>query len=189
MATSVTSVEGPGEYVTIAGEAIQLSASISSVTVSNFPATQTVNGAVTVSNTPGTQLEVYSGQALGVSGTVSIGNFPTVQFVANQQTVGVSGSVKTQPVSCTTATSSSATVTTTSQLLASNTNRLGAFFQTNPLNTGILLLGFGASPITGSFNVMMPAGSYYEVPFGYLGSIWGVAQSGFAQVWWTELTA
>lgn len=77
-------------------------ASGSSVSVTNFPATQPVSGSVSVSNFPATQ---------PVSGTVSVGNVVSViTAVASSATI----TVVTQPN------------TTDTQLLAPNANRKSA---------------------------------------------------------------
>lgn len=125
--SSDTQIDNP---VTVAGGVID--ASGSTVSVTNFPATQPVSGSVSVSNLPATQ---------PVSGTVSVGNFPATQPVSG--TVSVGNFPATQPVSGTvsvgnvvsviTANASSATLTVVSQsnttdtsLLATNINRKSA---------------------------------------------------------------
>jgi hypothetical protein len=78
----------------------------SNVAVTNWPASQNINGAVTVSN----EIEVKNdaGNPLAVSGTVAVSNFPATQAVTGtfwQATQPVSGSVSvsnfpaTQPIS------------------------------------------------------------------------------------------
>lgn len=73
-------------------------------------------------------------------------------------------------------------------ILASNANRLGATVYND--STAVLYLKLGATASTTSFTVAMAAASYYEVPFGYTGvidGIWASDASGAARI--TELTA
>ena len=77
---------------------------------------------------------------------------------------------------------------TSTTLLASNANRLGAMVYND--STVDLYLKLGATASTSSFTVKMVAGSYFEVPFGYAGiidGIWSSDASGKALL--TELSA
>lgn len=72
-------------------------------------------------------------------------------------------------------------------LLASNVNRLGAIIYND--STVALYLKLGATASLTSFTIKMVAGSFYEVPFNYTGiidGIWASNASGAARI--TELT-
>lgn len=102
--------------------------------------------------------------------------------------VTVTGTVTTTGAKpSTSALANVATSTTSATLLAANANRLGAMIHND--STRNLYVKFGTTASNTSFTVLMPANSYYEVPFGYTGRIDGIlaSQSGTARV--TELTA
>lgn len=70
-------------------------------------------------------------------------------------------------------------------LLPSNTLRLGATVFND--STAILYIKLGATATTSDFTTKMLPGTYYEIPFGYLGEIdgiWanGTGISGFARL-------
>jgi len=71
-------------------------------------------------------------------------------------------------------------------ILAANASRVGATIYNDSTANCYLKLGTGAS--TTSFTAKMGSGSYYEVPFGYVGAINGYwdAANGYARV--TEFT-
>jgi hypothetical protein len=73
-------------------------------------------------------------------------------------------------------------------LLALSTSRYGATVFNDTDKTLYLALGTVAAS-TSSYTVQVPAGGYYEVPFGYCGAvrgIWATAPTGNAVI--TELT-
>jgi hypothetical protein len=105
------------------------------------------------------------------------------------QPVTGTGTFTTKEVKAATATTTSVNDTASSTtLLASNANRLGATVFND--STVSLYLKLGATASTSSFTVLMVAASYYEVPFGYTGvidGIWASDASGAARI--LELTA
>jgi galactitol-specific phosphotransferase system IIB component len=106
--------------------------------------------------------------------------------------VSVGAPLPVRPV-CGTGTGSSVTASTTvGTLLASNANRIGATIFNDSTSKLYLALHSGAA-ITATapaaaHTIQIPAGGYYEVPFGYTGIITGLwaAANGAARV--TELT-
>lgn len=95
---------------------------------------------------------------------------------------------ETLPTTAGTATLTNVAASITSvTVLAANASRLGAIIVND--GTAVLFAKFGATASSTSFTVRIPAGGYYEIPFGYTGiidGIWTVA-NGSARV--TELTA
>ncbi len=81
-------------------------------------------------------------------------------------------------VSITPATSSNVTATSvnastsTTSLLAANSNRKGATIWNN--STATLSLELGATASTNAFTAQLSPGGYYEVPYGYTGAIAGI---------------
>ena len=88
----------------------------------------------------------------------------------------------------TSSSSSVAASVTSGTLLAANTARIGATVA-NDAGGAVLyvLLGTGTASST-SYTVAVPAGGYYEVPFGYTGQIDGVWASASGNARITELT-
>lgn len=72
--------------------------------------------------------------------------------------------------------------TSSTELLDENTNRLGATVYND--SSADLYLKLGSAASTTSFTVKMVAQSYYEVPFGYTGAIYGIwsAATGAARI-------
>lgn len=74
-------------------------------------------------------------------------------------------------------------------ILAANANRLGATVFNDPGGSENLFLNFGPSASLVDFVVRLTRNGYFEVPFNYTGSIFGIwdgAGGGFARV--AELT-
>ena len=110
-----------------------------------------------------------------VSGTVSVGNFPSTQA--------------TTPAGNATATLTNVNDSASSvTLLSANSARKGATIHND--STAILYVKFGTTASTTSYTVKMVADAYYEVPFDYTGridGIWASDASGAARV--TEISA
>lgn len=73
-------------------------------------------------------------------------------------------------------------------ILAANTARYGATVYNDDANALYLLLGTGTVSAT-VYTVLIPSGSYYEVPYGFTGiltGLWAADGAGSARV--TELT-
>lgn len=86
-----------------------------------------------------------------------------------------------------TGTSSTANITNVSSTaLASNSNRRGATFQNE--GTATVYLKLGATASTTSYTVQIREGSYYEVPYGYVGIIDAITSASTATLRVTELT-
>lgn len=71
-------------------------------------------------------------------------------------------------------------------VLAANTSRLGATIYND--STAVLYLKFGTTASTTSFTVKLQPDDYYEVPFGYTGTIDGIWASATGAARVTELT-
>ena len=103
----------------------------------------------------------------------------------------VSGTVTANPAGATTATLSNVNDTNSSTtVLASNANRLGAMFFND--STSSLYLKLGATASTTSFTVLIAPQGYYELPgpriyTGIVDGIWSADASGAVRV--TEITA
>lgn len=160
--SSDTVIDNP---VTVAGGVID--ASGSSVSVTNFPATQPVNGTVNVGNFPVTQ---------PVSGAVSVSNFPATQAVSG--TVGISGTVNVLTAVASTATLAITAVsnTTDTLVLASNANRKSAIIFV-PKSATSVKYGSGASG--SSFTFLTGSANTTLIVTGYTGQInvFGPAQT------------
>jgi hypothetical protein len=182
----------------------------SEVSVTNFPTTQQVAGNVTATVAFPANMQMWQTGPVGMSASVTLPVWQagpigvtgsTALQVWQAGTVGMSGSV-TVGAYATSATGSfvappSFTATLSlvtgsgiaSTVLNANANRLGAIFQCDITNPGAFLLSLGATATTGSFVTRLPAGSYYELPFRYLGlisQISDIAGAGILHV--TELT-
>jgi hypothetical protein len=148
----------------------------STVSVSNFPATQPVSGSVSV------------------SGSVTVGNFPATQPVSGA--VSVSNFPATQPVSGTVAvsnfpgTSSSATITrvatsgSSTLLLAANANRKGFIITTETGTANYVALAATAS-LT-SYTYLLGSATVLDKT-GYTGPVSLIRSSGSGNVQVTEL--
>lgn len=151
-----------------------------------------------------TAVEIIDNAVSGSEFQVDVLTMPTVAVTGTfwQATQPVSGTFwqATQPVSLaatvTTKETRSGTPTQTSvndtasstTLIASNANRLGATVFND--STVVLYLKLGATASTTSFSIKLDPSDYYEIPFGYTGvvdGIWASDASGAARI--TELTA
>lgn len=103
-------------------------------------------------------------------------------------TVTGSGTFTTKEVRSATPSQSSVNDTASSTtLISSNANRLGATVFND--STVVLYVKLGATASTTSFTIKLDPGDYYEIPFGYTGvvdGIWASDASGAARI--TELT-
>ena len=103
---------------------------------------------------------------------------------------GISGGTRipvvTDNSSTGTITSVAAAVTST-QLLASNSNRVSATFF-NDTTSSTLYIALAGSASTSAYTVKVLAGSYWELPVSYTGAIYGIWNSASGNVRITELT-
>lgn len=140
------------------------------VSVSNFPATQTVAGTVELGSATLTALESVSVQnTVNVQATdLDIRNLSSAQdSVSVAGTVSITG----QPSTGTNTSVSGSTSQVT--LLASNANRKGAtIYNDSILNA--LKISLGATVTANNFTVVIASSGYYELPFGYTGIVTGI---------------
>ena len=160
--SSDTVIDNP---VTVAGGIID--ASGSSVSVTNFPATQPVSGTVSVGNFPATQ---------PVSGSVNVGNFPATQAVSGTVSIAGTVNVLTAVASTATLTITVATANTDTMVLAANVNRKSAIIFIPKTSTS-LKYGTGASAT--SFTFLTGSANTTLIVTGYTGQInvYGSGQS------------
>ncbi len=143
----------------------------STVSVSNFPATQPVSGTVSVGNFPATQ--PVSG-SVSISGSVSVSNFPATQPVSGPLTDAQLRATPV-PVATTPVVASSATVAQV--VLSSNTNATALAANANrkrlvlyaPKST--LYIKFGATASATSFTYIVTAASTTLEIAGWVGQI------------------
>jgi hypothetical protein len=89
--------------------------------------------------------------------------------------VSFEGAIETTPVVSNVAIETSFTASLTSQLLApANSARAGITVFSDPSNNGYLYLRLFAPATTSSYSTVLWPGSYWEAPYGYLGTIYGV---------------
>lgn len=135
--------------------------------------------AVALVDSSGNPLTVFpvndNGGSLTVDGSVSVSNLPATQATKETR-------------SATAATSQVADTATSTQLLASNANRLGATILND--SSARLYIKLGATASVTDYTVSLAQNDYYEVPFNYTGNIDGIWASdpnnGAARI--TELT-
>lgn len=126
---------------------------------------------------------IDSNDALLTTGSVGV-----VNIVSVTGSVGVSGQVRTYGIaSGATRTSVSASNTDT-LLLSGNVTRRGAIV-VNDANIATLKIGLGNAAVSATdYSAMIGPGGYWEVPFGFSGTIRGIwdVSSGSARI--TEVT-
>ena len=143
---------------------------------------------------PGTGAVVLTDEV--TDGTLGTGQVQWMKLVdatvngTNKATVDTNGRLAVLAKSNTSGTGTtsrpSASTTTSAQLLASNTSRLGATIW----NEGgqELYVKCGTTASTTDYTVRIPANGYWECPFGYTGRIDGVTSTSTAQAQITEFT-
>lgn len=158
-----------------------------SVSVSNFPASQTISGAVTTTGNvaagaadSGNPLKL-GGRAQATAPTaVADGDRVSAWFTNNGALVTKEQRASASSVASVAASASNVT------LLASNANRFGATIYND--SAAVLYLKLGATASAASFTLRMAADSYYEVPFGYTGIIDGLWASATGSARVTEVS-
>jgi hypothetical protein len=99
------------------------------------------------------------------------------------------GTVETEPQLSHVATETAFTASLSSQLLAAtNTSRVGISVFNDPGSTGYLYLRLYAAATTSSYSTVLWPGSYWEAPYGYLGTVYGVFTSTTGSCLVTEYT-
>lgn len=185
------------------GDAIWASGSITNITNAFFGSTGSSGTSNSTGVVSGSQLtgSTFHGYPL-VAGGVFFASGGGPAYVKSLKTdisgalyVTTSGSI---PVTVTNAapsqisTTPSNTIFTSSLVnatfLASNSSRLGAMFTNDDGSGGSVYLKFGSTASTGSYTVKIKPGSYYEVPFSYVGRIDGIWDSSPGSLFITELT-
>jgi hypothetical protein len=144
------------------------------VSVSNFPATQPVSGSISVSNFPATQAVTgtFFQATQPVSGSVSVSNFPASQAVTGtffQAIQPVSGSVSVSNFPATQTVSGSVSVSNFPATQAVT----GTFFQaTQPVSGSVSVSNFPATqPVSGSVSV-----SNFPATQAVTGTFWQATQ-------------
>jgi hypothetical protein len=146
----------------------------------SFPGSMAVTGPLTDAELRAADVKItLDGETVPVTGT----------FWQATQPVSIAATVATQRVRSGTATVSSVADTSSSTtLLASNANRLGASIQNT--SSAVLYIKLGTTASASDFTVRLAQYDYYEVPDGYTGRIDGIWASdpndGAAKI--TELT-
>lgn len=122
--------------------------------------------------------------AVTQSGTWNVATVTTVTAVTD-----ITNAVKTRPAANTTGTQSNvASSASDVTILASNASRLGATIYNDSTQILYLLLSNATSSTT-VYTVQMATLTYYEVPFGYSGTIKGIWASANGSARVTEITA
>jgi hypothetical protein len=75
---------------------------------------------------------------------------------------------------------------TTTELLAASTNRVGATIYN--VSNKKLYVELGAAASASAYTTLIQAGGYYELPFGWQGSVNGIFDSGTGNVLVREFT-
>lgn len=126
-------------------------------------------------------------------GDVDVLTLPAVTIAAAQTLATVTtvntitNTVPTKEVRSSTPSQSSPNVTNSSTvILASNANRLGATIYNE--GSAICYLKLGATASLTSYTLQIATGGYYEVPFAYTGAIDGITSASTAQLRVTEIT-
>ena len=143
------------------------------------------NGATLSVDDGGASLTVDGTVAATQSGTWNVGTVTTVTTVAT--VTSITNTVTTKETRAGTGTLTNvAGATSSTTVLASNANRLGATVFND--SAAVLYLKFGSSASSTSFTVRLRPYAYYEVPANYTGILTGIwtAATGSARV--TELT-
>ncbi len=163
--------------------------------VTNFPATQAVTGTFWQTTQP-----VSVAATVATSGVIT--NFPATQAVTGtfwQATQPVSGpltdtELRASAVATISSRPSSSSITSVSnamsstQLLASNANRIGASIF-NDDTAASLYIKMGTAASTTSFTVKVGPGGFYELPQPcYTGAIYAIASAATGSARITELT-
>jgi hypothetical protein len=160
------------------------------VAASNLPTTVDTNSGVKSASTVRMVLATDQPQltnALKVDGS-AVTQPVSGTFWQATQPVSVAATLTTKEVRAATPAQSSVSVTTSStSILASNSNRLGATIWNEGAQIAYVKLGATAS--TTSYSVQLATGAYYEVPFNYTGAIDGITSTSTAQLRITEMTA
>lgn len=157
----------------------------SSVSVTNFPATQPVSIAAAVPVTG-----AFWQTTQPVSGTF----WQTTQPVSGTfwqatQPVSIATAVATtQQVSNTGTPSTVAVTTTAATALAVNSNRIGGSAYNLPTSASTALLAVGFTASSSSYTVALVPGAYFELPVNFKGLLSTIVASGTASLLMTEYT-
>ena len=109
------------------------------------------------------------------------------QLRATAVPISIAATVTVKEVRSTTPSQTSPSVTNSStSILASNSNRLGATIYNE--GAAICYLKLGSTASTTSYTIQLQVGGYYELPFAYTGAIDGITSAGTAQLRVTELS-
>lgn len=170
-----------GELVTTISDILYVTASIQELSVSNFPATQTVTGTIDILNPLSVTGDFYPAEQ-----AVSVSNFPSVTEITG--TVALEGGeitvgnlAATQSVAPSDGPSSIVSIftgsTVSTQFLAANPDRkLATFFVSGTeSDSPVVWLKLGGSAAsTSAYSVILQSFEAYELPRGYSGEVHGV---------------
>jgi hypothetical protein len=122
-------------------------------------------------------------QNANTNGQATMANSAPVTIASNQSPVSIS-----QPTSSTSSLTFVAAVTSSTQLLAANTNRKKMMVHNE--STAVLYLAFGSTSSATAYTVQVPANSYFEMPVPpvYTGIIAGIWSSAIGNARITELS-
>lgn len=124
--------------------------------------------------------------SLATSNFLYVFNGATWDRVTGSGTRGIDVTLKVAAIP-TCARSSVAALASDTLLLVANTSRRGATVYND--STALLYLGLGATATSAtSFTAQLPAGAYYEIPFGFTGEIRGIWASATGNARVSEMT-
>jgi hypothetical protein len=172
--------------VSVTGVATAANQSTANTSLGNL---ETKIGEVQASPTANTVLDRLKTIATALAGTLTVATHAVTQ--SGTWTVQPGNTVNTTPWltkaqrSATPTISIPAGSTSSTTLLALNTNRLGATIHND--SAVALYVKLGSTASTTSFTIKMAADSYYEVPFNYTGVIDGIWASATGAARVTEL--
>jgi hypothetical protein len=175
----VQQVSGSIDSVNVIGTLTvnQLSGSVWSVFATNPVAQGDVATALRV---------VIAGNSDASVSATQVNTWEVRQVSGAIDSVSVTNTVSTKSTSSTSATSSVTVTTSSTQILASNTDRLGATIFNEAGDICYMKLGTTAS-LT-SYTTQIAIGAYYQIPFGYTGRIDGISPATDITLRVTELT-
>ena len=201
----LTTLSDGSLLVTIADGYVTLASS--SISISNFPASQTVDGTVSISGTtavsgtvavsnfpafPATQAVSRSGAwavsinnfpaTQPVSGTIAVSNFPAIQTVNVNDFPAIQAVSQSGSWSVTTDKSSTSTVAavapSTSNVVLLAANANRVFAHVSNSNSKSLFIKLGATASLVSYTDVVLSGNAYDVPVDYVGIVSGIWAAG-----------
>lgn len=179
---TITANAGTGSFTVAQATAANLNATVTGTVASTQSGTWTVQPGNTANTTPWLATVNNGGNSAAVkaASTLAVAADPAMVVSLNPASAA--------PKSTTAAVTQVASATSSTTLLASNANRLGAFIVN--ASTQILYIKFGTAAATTSFTTVVPiTNGLFEVPFGYTGIITGIWPTANGFAYCTECTA